>query len=187
VARRLDPARTSPFKFYQFWLNVDDRDAIAYLKSFTFLERADIKVLEDALVAAPERREAQRRLAHEVTRFVHGEEPTRRAEHASSVVFGGDITELAVSDVLSVFEDVPSTALAASELGGGIAIVDLLARVSLAPSKSEARRLVQGGGVYVNNRRAADPHERITREDAIGGELFVIRKGQKDTHLIRLT
>ena len=184
----LDAARTSPFKFYQFWLNTDDRDVIAYLKYFTFLERDRIASLEDATQRAPEKREAQRVLAREVTTMAHGAEQVERAEHASSLLFGEDITALSVADVLAVFDDVPSTELPADALGAdGIAIVDLVARVQLAPSKGEARRLVQSGGIYVNNRRVADPQTRLTRAQAIAGELFVVRKGSKQNHVIRLT
>ena len=93
-----------------------------------------------------------------------------------------------VDDVLAVFDDVPSTELAMAEFdGAGMGVVDLVARVGLAPSKAEARRLVQSGGVYVNNRRESDPQGRLTRAQAIGGRLFVVRKGQKQNHLVRLT
>ena len=111
-----------------------------------------------------------------------------RAEHASSLLFGEDIATLDVEDVLAVFEDVPSTELPADAFDGeGIGMVDLAARVQLASSKSDARRLVQSGGVYVNNRRVSDPQARLTRDQAIGGRLFVLRKGQKQNHLVRLT
>jgi len=184
----LDPARTLPFRFFQFWLNTDDRDVVTYLKSFTFLDRDAIAALEATTAAAPEKREAQRVLAREVTTLVHGADQTSRAEHASSVLFGEDITTLSVDEVLAVFGDVPATDLPNDAMEGeGIGMVDLLARVQLAPSKSEARRLVQSGGVYLNNRRISDPQTRITREQAIGGRLFVIRKGQKQNHLVRLT
>jgi tyrosyl-tRNA synthetase len=184
----LDPVRTSPFRFYQFWLNTEDRDVVPYLKCFTFLDRQEIDALEVAARDFPERREAQRVLAREVTGLVHGANQVARAEHASSLLFGERIGELAVEDVLAVFEDVPSTELPTTDVDPhGIGLVDLLARVQLAPSKSEARRLVQSGGVYVNNRRASDPQARLTREQAIGGRLFVLRKGQKQNHLVRLT
>jgi tyrosyl-tRNA synthetase len=184
----LDPSRTSPFRFFQFWLNTDDRDVTAYLKYFTFLDRAAIDALEKATQTAPEKREAQRVLAREVTGLVHGGDHVARAEHASAVLFGEDISTLSADDVLEVFEDVPSTELPADAFAGeGLGMVDLVARVQLAPSKSEARRLVQSGGVYVNNRRIADPQARLTREQAIDGRLFVLRKGQKQNHLVRLT
>jgi tyrosyl-tRNA synthetase len=184
----LEAARTSPFKFYQFWLNTDDREVISYLKFFTFLERGVIEELEAATTRAPEKREAQRVLAREVTALVHGQDQVGRAEHASSLLFGEDIATLAIEDVLAVFEDVPSTELPVDVFNGdGIGMVDLVARVQLASSKSDARRLVQSGGVYVNNRRVSDPQARLTRDQAIGGRLFVLRKGQKQNHLVRLT
>jgi tyrosyl-tRNA synthetase len=183
----LDSARTSPFKFYQFWLNTDDRDVIPYLKYFTFLDRDAVAALERATQAAADKREAQRVLAREVTALVHGPDHVARAEHASSLLFGEDIATLDVDEVLAVFDDVPSTELPADALGDGIGIVDLIARVQLAASKSDARRLVQSGGVYVNNRRVSDPQARVTRDQAIGGRLFLLRKGQKQNHLVRLT
>src|SRR6266850_6543749 len=184
----LDANRTSPFKFYQFWLNTDDRDVIAYLKYFTFLDRETVAALEQTTAAAPEKREAQRVLAREVTSLVHGADQVARAERGSAVLFGEDITTIDVDDVLAVFEDVPSTELPGDALAdGGIGVVDLVARVQLAPSKGEARRLVQSGGIYVNNRRVSDPQARITGDQAIGGQLFVLRKGQKQNHVVRLT
>jgi tyrosyl-tRNA synthetase len=184
----LDAGRTSPFQFYQFWLNTDDRDVVSHLKTFTFLERDEIAQLEEATRVEPQKRDAQRALARELTTIVHGAEQTARAEQASTVLFGEDITTLSVEDVLAVFADVPSTELAGDALGAdGVGIVDLVARVQLAPSKSEARRLVQSGAVYVNNRRVADPQARVTRDLAIAGKLLVVRKGQRQQHLVKLT
>jgi tyrosyl-tRNA synthetase len=184
----LDPRLTSPFKFYQFWLNTGDADVVSYLKYFTFLDRPAIATLETAVAGAPQAREAQRVLAREVTTMVHGAEQAARAERASTVLFGEELDSLTAADVLEIFEDVPATDLAADLFAAdGLGIVDLMAQVKLAPSKAEARRLVQSGGVYVNNRRVADPLMRITREQAIDGRLFVLRKGQKQTHLVRLT
>src|SRR5438067_1472798 len=184
----LDPGRTSPFRFYQFWLNTDDRDVVSYLKYFTFLDRAAVEGLEAATKTGPEKREAQRALAREVTTLVHGADQTARAERASAVLFSEAIDTLSVEDILSVFDDVPSTELEYEGFArDGLGLVDIVARAQLAPSKSEARRLVQSGGVYVNNRRMEDPQARLTRDQAIGGRLFVLRKGQKQNHLIRLT
>ncbi len=152
----LDPARTSPFRFYQFWLNTDDRDVVQYLKYFTFLEQATIAALEDTTKREPEKREAQRVLASELTTLVHGIEQLGRAERASSLLFGEDIATLPVEDVLEVFADVPSSEVPELELGAGVPVVDLVTRVQLAASKGEARRLVQSGGIYVNNRRVSD-------------------------------
>jgi tyrosyl-tRNA synthetase len=181
----LDPQRTSPFRFYQFWLNTDDRDVVRYLKFFTFLDLEAIVGLERATKAAPEAREAQRVLAREVTALVHGAEQVSRAERASALLFGEDIATLPAEDVLAMFEDVPSTELTSGEVGrDGVAIVDLVARVGLASSKSEARRLVLSGGVYVNNRRASDVQARLTREQAIDGRVYILRTGQRETHLV---
>jgi tyrosyl-tRNA synthetase len=182
----LDPERTSPFRFYQFWLNTDDRDAARNLRFFTFLGREEIAALEVATRERPAAREAQRALASEVTRLVHGDEQVARAEHASMLLFGEDIASLPLDDVLAVFEDVPSTDIPSSEWQGGIGLVDLIARVQLAPSRSEARRLVQSGGIYVNNRRFSDAQARLTLDQSIAGRLFVIRKGQKQNYLIRV-
>jgi tyrosyl-tRNA synthetase len=180
----LDPKRTSPFHFYQFWLNTDDRDAVRYLKVFTFLPRERIDELARETERAPERREAQRTLAREVTGLVHGDDQVARAERAASVLFGESISDARVDDVLMVFADAPSTELTLP--ADGVAVVDLLARVKLASSKSEATRLVKSGGIYVNNVRVGDERARVSREDAIGGELILLRKGRRDQHLVRI-
>jgi len=183
----LDPARTSPFAFYQFWLNTDDRDVLRYLKSFTFLPRERVDTLATVLREAPERREAQRVLAQEVTTLVHGADQVARAEHASQLLFGEDIATLSADDVLAVFSDVPATEMPATRFAGeGMNVVDLVAAVKLAPSKSEARRLVQAGGVYLNNRRMADIQVRVRLEAAIGGRVLVLRKGAKQNHIVRI-
>jgi len=184
----LDPERTSPFRFYQFWLNTSDADVEKYLCYFTFMTRDQIAELARLTRDAPEKREAQRELAREVTALVHGRDHVARAEHASSVLFGEDIATLGADEVLAVFEDVPSTDLPADALAdGGIGVVDLVARVQLAPSKGEARRLVQSGGIYVNNRRVSDPQARLVRDQAIGGRLFVLRRGARQLHLVKVT
>jgi len=179
----LDPKRTSPFKFYQFWVNTDDRDVETYIKYFSDKAPSDIEETlrdEDA-------RNRQRILAYELTELVHGKEQAARAAKASGFLFTESITLINVEDVLSIFDDAPSSDLPETELSSdGIGVVDLIARVGLAPSKSEARRLVQSGGVYVNNRRITDPQAKITRDMAIGGRVFVLRKGQKQNHLARL-
>ena len=183
----LDAKLTSPFRFYQFWLNTDDGDAGKYLRYFTFLDRSSIEQLEEATRTAPEQREAQRVLAREVTRMVHGDEHVVRAERASGVLFGEDFSTLPADDVLSVFEDVPSSTVAADKLSGdGVAVVDLLASSGLTASKGEATRLIRGGGVYVNNRRITDERARLSSADAIDGRLFVLRKGAKHNHVVKI-
>jgi tyrosyl-tRNA synthetase len=183
----LDAGRTSEYEFYQFWLNTDDKDVVSYLKYFTFLDQAAIADLEAATRTAPEKREGQRVLAREVTTLVHSADQVVRAERASRVLFGEDFTTMSADEVLAVFDDVPSTELSVEELGPGMGLVELVARVQLAPSKAEARRLVLAGGVYLNNRRMTDPTVTVSRDQAIGGRLFVLRKGQKQNHLVRLT
>jgi tyrosyl-tRNA synthetase len=183
----LDANLTSPFRFYQFWLNTDDSDAGRYLRYFTFLDRRSVEGLEEATRTSPESREAQRALAREVTRMVHGEEHVSRAERASNVLFGEDITSLAADDVLSVFDDVPSSTMDVAKLAGeGVAVVELLASSGLTSSKGEATRLIRGGGIYVNNRRITDERARLGPSDAIEGRLFVLRKGAKQNHLVKI-
>ncbi len=183
----LDANLTSPFRFYQFWLNTDDGDVGTHLRYFTFLERATIEQLDEATRLKPEAREAQRTLAREMTRVVHGEEAVARAERASGVLFGEDFTTLPADDVLSVFDDVPSSTVTAETLAGdGVAIVDLLAASGLTASKGEATRLIRGGGVYINNRRITDERARVRSSDAIEGRLFVLRKGAKQNHLVKI-
>ena len=180
----LDPARTSPFRFYQFWLNTDDKDVARYLKFFTFMTREEIDELARATEAHPERRDAQRALARAVTALVHGEDHVGKAERAAQVLFSDNIAGAAVEDVLMVFEDAPSTELTLPPEGMGLA--DMLAAVRLVSSKSEAMRLVKSGGVYVNNVRAGDERVRLSAADAIGGEIFILRKGRKDQHIVRV-
>ena len=180
----LDVERTSPFHFYQFWLNTDDRDVVRYLKYFTFRSREEVDELARTAQAAPEKREAQRALARDVTSLVHGSEQVVRAERAAAVLFGDGLAQANVEDVLMVFADAPSTELAMP--ADGVPLVELLATVQLAPSRGEATRLVKSGGVYVNNMRAADPRARLTAADAIGGKVIVLRKGRKDQHVVKL-
>jgi tyrosyl-tRNA synthetase len=180
----LDPARTSPFRFYQFWLNVDDRDVEPYLKYFTWLERPRIEELARALLEAPEAREAPRTLAQEVTRLVHGAEELARAERASAVLYGGSVADAGVDDLLMVFEDVPSHSVTAEAARAGIASTELLVLSGLASSKSEAARLIKQGGVYLNDVRMTDERGQVTHAEALEGRLFVLRKGRRQTHLV---
>jgi tyrosyl-tRNA synthetase len=190
----LDAARTPVQEFRQFWLNTDDRDVITYLKFFTFLSRDEIADLEAQVATAPEQRRAQQVLADRVTTMVHGAEDATRAESANAVLFGAstlsgvDEDAAAVADrLLAIAGDVPSTAIGAAEFdGSGLAIVDIVARATGA-SKSEARRVVQQGGVSVNDRKIADVNARLTRADAIDGRVLLLRKGGRQRFVIRLT
>jgi tyrosyl-tRNA synthetase len=140
--------------------------------------------LAHATTEAPERREAQRTLAREVTALVHGPDHVVRAERAASVLFDGNLSAADVDDVLMVFADAPSTELALP--AEGMSLVEMLVAVKLAASKSEATRLVKSGGVYVNNVRAADERARLTVADAVGGQVILLRKGRKDQHVIKV-
>ena len=183
----LDESRTSPFRFYQFWLNADDRDVIPYMKYFTFMTPAEIGEIEADLARAPEQRRAQRTLARRVTSLVHGEAAMTRAERASELLFREQISELTADEVLDVFEDVPSKELTDDRFRSeGVPVVELLSSTGLASSKSEATRLIRSGGVYVNNQRVTEERTRLTREDAIDHQVFVLRKGQRQQYLVKL-
>jgi tyrosyl-tRNA synthetase len=183
----LDPELTSPYELYQFWLNTDDRDAVDYLRFFTWLGREEIDELARQLEDDPAARAAQRRLAREVTRTVHGESELARAERASRVLFGEEIAGLSSADLLRIFSEVPASEVAADRFAGdGVQLAELLVESGLVRSKSEARRGIEGGGVYVNNRRVGDVFAKLTRDDAIDGALVVLRKGRKAYHLVRL-
>ena len=184
----LDPARTSPFRFYQFWINTTDGDVIPYLKYFTLLSREEIAELERALATEPHRRAAQTRLAEEVTRMVHGEDGLRKAQAATEVLFGGrDLEGLSADDLLDIFAEVPSSALAAGSLSGaGINVVDLALEAGLDRSKKLIRDLIKNGGLYLNNRPVDDPDRAVTLDDAIDGRVIVLRKGKKNYHLVQV-
>jgi tyrosyl-tRNA synthetase len=182
----LDPRLTSPFRFYQFWVNTDDRDVGRYLKFFTMLNQEEIAELETAVVVAPEKREAQKRLAQEVTRMVHGEANLRKAMQASQVLFGGEIAELSADDVLDIFAEVPSSEMPRAQFEGeGLPLVDIVIASGFATSKGAARRMIEGGGIYVNNLRVSDARAMIGLADFIEGRYLVLRKGARDYHLIR--
>ena len=182
----LSPARTSPYRFFQFWFNVDDADVINYLKYFTWLDQDRISELEKQLMEQPERRDAQRTLAREVTGMVHGETALAKAEQASQALFGGDVTGLDASDIEDIFADVPSSVIAKDTLSDGLAAVDLLAGSGLASSKADARRAIEGGGIYINNARVSDGATVVMLSQAIGGRFLVLRRGRRQYHLVKV-
>jgi tyrosyl-tRNA synthetase len=181
----LDAKLTSPYRFYQFWLNTDDRDVVTYLKFFSWLSQEEIAELERSVQSEPESRKAQRELARQVTILLHGETELAKAERASEVLFGKEISGLSVDEILDIFADVPSTDLEKTKLDG-LTLGDALVVSGLAPSKGEAKRLVQGGGVAVNNVRADDVRKAIAASEFIEGQVLVLRKGAKHYHLIRI-
>jgi tyrosyl-tRNA synthetase len=180
----LDPDLTSPFEFYQFWLRMDDRDAGKYLRYFTFLSTEVIVELEAAGERAPEQRHPQRALAREVTRRVHGETALAEAEAAARALFTDRLSSLTVEQIEQTLPGVPSATIAAA--AGGWHVTELLTSAGVTKSKSEAQRLIRGGGVYLNDRRITDEKEPLTIEQAIEGRLFVVRKGKRDYFLVRI-
>ncbi|RPF55335.1 tyrosine--tRNA ligase [Aquisalibacillus elongatus] len=177
----LDPEKTSPYEFYQFWVNADDRDVIKLLKYFTFLTLDEIDKLEKEVQERPEERAAQRRLAEEMTKLVHGEEALNQAIRISNALFKGDIKSLNKSDVESGFKDVPSYELESSEIG----LIDLLVAANISSSKRQAREDIGNGAIYINGDRQQDLKYVLDDQDKIDGAFTVIRRGKKKYFLIR--
>jgi tyrosyl-tRNA synthetase len=182
----LDPEQTSPYRFFQFWLNTDDRDVIRYLKFFTFFTREEIAALEASHAEHPGQREAHRSLAREMTRTIHGETALARAEEATQVLFGGEISGLSAAEIADIFDDVPSCELPREKLeGAGMGLVDLLVAAGVAKSRGEARRSLAEGAIYVNNVRAADGRA-VTLADMLEGKFILLRKGRRNYTLVRM-
>ena len=175
----LDPARTSPYKFYQYWINADDRDASKYLRLFTMLSKQEIEALDKLTVSAPEKRGAQQALAREVTARVHGADAARVAEEVSQVLFGKtDPTSLGEPVLLALSEEVPF-----SEVPAVPGLLDALVTLKLAASKGAARRLVEQGGVYLNGQRVMGSTE-MTAATPLAGRYYLLRKGARDYGLL---
>ncbi|MCX6580446.1 MAG: tyrosine--tRNA ligase [Candidatus Aminicenantes bacterium] len=187
----LSPQYTSPYKFYQFWLNTSDEDAEKYIKIFTMLSREEIQALIEEHRAAPHLRLLQKRLGREVAVMVHSEEDYRAALEASQVLFGEGtqytLVKLSEDDFLSIFEGVPQFTVSRTELEAGINILDLLAaKTPVFPSKGEARRMLQGGGVSLNKRKLTDIGETIRTDVVLNGKYILIQKGKKNYFLLRV-
>jgi tyrosyl-tRNA synthetase len=183
----LSAERTSPYRFYQFWLNTDDRDVTAYLKYFTFLPQNEIAELESYVQERPEQREAQRRLAQEMTGIVHGQSGLSSAEQASQVLFGGEVSGLSAAEIEDIFADVPSSTLDKERLSGeGLSLIDLLTDSGVVKSKGEARRAISEGGVYLNNHRVSEAAQTVSLNDLMQGHFIILRRGKKNYHLIKV-
>ncbi len=182
----LDPARTSPYRLYQYFFNTDDRDIVHYLKVFTFLTQAEIQELEASMRERPEQREAQRRLTRELIEMIHGPTALGKAEQAAQVLFGGEISGLSAAEIEDIFADVPSSELPKHHLEGGLALVDLLTAGGFMKSKGEARRAIAEGGVYLNNQRAGDASQVVSASDLLEGRFLVLRRGRKTYHLVKV-
>ncbi len=183
----LDENLTSPYKFYQFWLNTADADVIRYLKYFSWLGEEEIKNLETETANNPEKRIAQQALAEEVTATVHGKDSLEKAKAASQILFGGDMTGLSASEIKDIFDDVPSSDFALSELEKGVNITDFLAVTDVTPSKGEAKRLIENGGIYLNNKKVSETNLNVSKETSIEDKYIVVRKGKRNYYLINLS
>ena len=182
----LSPERTSPYHFYQYWINVADDDTGKCLRMLTELGREEIEALDRQRLAEPQRRESQRRLAEELTRLVHGNDGLAGARRATDIFFGAEIGNLSDQQLLGIFADVPSRELAKERLAGeGLNIIDALVEADLAKSKGQARRTVQQGGAYVNNRRRDQIETQLTVADLASQSVMVLRTGRKKYALLR--
>jgi len=177
----LDAEKTSPYEFYQFWINTDDRDVIKYLKYFTFLSKEEIEQLEKELQQSPEKRAAQKALAEEITKLVHGEEALKQAIKISQALFSGSVSNLTAEEIKQGFKDVPSFEFEGEE----VPLVELLVMSKIVPSKRQAREDVSNGAIYINGERIQDVNRTLTKEDRIEGQFTVIRRGKKKYYLIK--
>ncbi len=184
----LSSDRTSPYEFYQFLVQAADADVINYLKFFTFLPHDELKRLEIAVKTSPEKREAQTVLAKELVKIIHGEAGLASAAAASAALFGGggDFTKLSIEELTTLLKGAPQSEKSKSSLeGAGLSLVELLAETGLCPSKGQARKDMQGGGINVNNERVDDPARMLTSNDLLKSGAIVLRKGKKNYHLVR--
>ena len=177
----LDAGRTSVYKFYQFWIRTDDRDVIRYLNYFTFLDQAEIRALEKQHKENPGARAAHKALARAVTGLVHGPDATAEAMRASDILFGGELSSISESTFNEIVGEVPTKDLAKSQLErSGKPLLELLAFSGLSPSKGQARKDIEGGGVYVNNVREASFQRSVTTKDLLFGRHLLLRKGKRN-------
>lgn len=173
----LDRNKTTAYQFYQFWINTDDADVVRFLKYFTFLSRQEIEELEEELKANPEKRVAQKTLAREVTRIVHGEEAVVTAEKVTQSLFSGDVSELGEDELIEAMKDMASAVV---EEEGDVPLVDLLVASGLAPSKRQARQDIESGAVHVNGQKQSGIDTVIGREQRLFGKYVILRRGKKN-------
>ncbi|MHC5217181.1 tyrosine--tRNA ligase [Enterococcus sp. LJL128] len=178
----LDADKTSPYEFYQFWINTDDRDVIKFLNYFTFLSLDEIAAIEKAFKEAPEQRAAQKALAKEVTTLVHGEEAYEQAVKISQALFSGDIKGLNADEILQGFKDVPSYEVQTEDSAN---IIELLIAAGIEPSKRQAREDVQNGAIYINGERMQDVGFELSDNEKIEGQFIVVRRGKKKYFLLK--
>jgi tyrosyl-tRNA synthetase len=183
----LSAARTSPYQFYQYWIRVEDADVSKCLRMLTTLSHEEIESLDASRQAYAAKRQSQTRLAEEMTRLVHGNEGLSVAQRATEIFYGAEISNLSDAQLTEIFADVPSQELRRNVLSddGGLSIVDALVAAGLAKSKGDARRTVQQGGAYVNNRRIESVDARLTAADLVSETVMVLRSGKKNYALLR--
>ncbi|WP_025680997.1 tyrosine--tRNA ligase [Paenibacillus massiliensis] len=179
----LDPKKTTPYEFYQFWANSDDRDVVKYLKYFTFLEKEQIDELAQKVETEPHKREAQKMLAEEMTRFVHGEEMLEQAKRITAALFSGDIRSLTADEIEQGFKEMPTYEASKDAKN----IVDWLVDLGIEPSKRQAREDITKGAISINGERVNDIAVEITAEQAIGGRFIIVRKGKKSYSLVKMS
>lgn len=176
----LDAEKTSPYEFYQFWINQSDEDVIKFLKYFTFLGKEEIDRLEQSKNEAPHLREAQKTLAEEVTKFIHGEDSLNDAIRISQALFSGDLKSLSAKELKDGFKDVPQVTLSNDTTN----IVEVLIETGISPSKRQAREDVNNGAIYINGERQQDVNYALAPEDKIDGEFTIIRRGKKKHFMV---
>lgn len=182
----LSPERTSPFQFFQYWMKVEDADTGICLRYFTDLSQAEVEALDEARKTNPGERASQKKLAEELTRLVHGEEGLARAKQATAILFGAEIDKLSDAQLGEIFADVTSKVLPKARLeGDGLNIVDALVEAGLSKSKGDARRTVEQGGAYVNNRRIDGIASLLTTAHLASETVMVLRSGKKNYALLR--
>jgi tyrosyl-tRNA synthetase len=183
----LSAERTSPYQFYQYWIRTEDADVGKCLRMLTTLQREEIESLDSARAQDAAKRESQRRLAEELTQLVHGPEGLSAAQRATEIFYGAEIADLNDAQLAEIFADVPSEQLPRSVLeeNNGLPIIDALVSAALAKSKGDARRTVQQGGAYVNNRRIQNVEARLTSADLASESVMVLRSGKKNYALLR--
>lgn len=179
----LDPEKTTPYEFYQFWINQDDRDVIKYLKYFTFLTQDEIDDLKEKVKTQPEKREAQRRLAQEVTKFVHGEQAVAEAEHITAALFSGDVADLTTSEIEQGFKNMPT---AEAENKSMNIIEWLVDETSIEPSRRQAREDVSNGAVRINGEKVTDIEAMVDPSSMFDGKFVIVRKGKKKYFLVNI-
>lgn len=185
----LDPERTSPYAFYQFWLNTSDEDAEKYIKIFTRIPREEIEELIVQHNEAPHQRLLQKRLAEEVTQLVHGQDALQMAVDASQILFGKNVTDtlrkLDERTLLSVFEGVPTFNISRKNLEQGIGVIDLVAEETpIFPSKGEARRTLKGGGLGINKEKVQSEDKKVNSSDLLNDKYLLVQKGKKNYYLV---